>query len=164
MKTSYLVKRQIRFQADNIDLRSGDILVHDPANQNKLTVYRNQVHIATLTQTPAGLKGMINQKPDPWIEQIVTPEPVVVVERPEAPVKEAAPVAPVVEEPIVEKEVPQEEKTEETPVVAEPAVKLANLNKADLITHAKEVHGLDLDPALTRKDLITAIEEKQAAQ
>jgi hypothetical protein len=158
MKTSYLVKRQIRFQADNIDLRAGDILVHDPANQNKLTVYRNQVFIATLTQTAAGLKGMMNQKPDSWIEQIVTPE---VVVAPQAPVKEAAPVAPVVEETMVEKEVPKEESAVEAPV-ADAAVKLANLNKADLVAHAKEVHGLELDPSLTRKDLIAAIEEKQA--
>lgn len=53
--------------------------------------------------------------------------------------------------------------TQVIPVEPAPEVKLAGLNKAKLIAHAKEQHLLELDPALTNAELIAKIEEARAA-
>jgi hypothetical protein len=42
-------------------------------------------------------------------------------------------------------------------------VDLRSMSKAELIAHAGEVHGLDLDPSAKKDELIAAIEDKKSA-
>lgn len=51
-----------------------------------------------------------------------------------------------------------------TPLASESEpVDLNAMTKAELIAHAGEVHGLDLDPTAKKDELIAAIEEKKSA-
>ena len=38
------------------------------------------------------------------------------------------------------------------------AVDLSSMTKAEIVDHAKDVHGLDLDPKTNKDDLIAAVE------
>lgn len=41
----------------------------------------------------------------------------------------------------------------------EPAPDLSKMTKAEIVAHAAEVHGLELDPSLKKDELIAAVEE-----
>lgn len=175
MQKSYVVKRAVYFQPGEVYFRAGDILVHDPANANKLTIYRNQAIVAVTTHTAAGLASMANRKPVAWIEEIhnevaaeveATEEAKVEILTEEIPTPSVDPVAepteeeipatsgePAFEETSKEEILEPEVLTEDSPLV------LADLKKADIVSHAKEVHGLELDPSLKKPELIAAIEE-----
>jgi hypothetical protein len=53
------------------------------------------------------------------------------------------------------------ESTDASKAPAEVPVDLNGLTKAQLVDHAAEVHGVELDPKLTRPELIAAIEKEQ---
>jgi hypothetical protein len=201
MQKSFVAKTQIYFQAAEFYVRAGDILVHDPANANKLTIFRNKEIVKITTEKGSALDSMAkaNASRPAWLDEIVTdlpvieqaaadvveivkevipptPAPVAPVVAPPvptpaptpAPVVESqlpvvtppvvAPVAPVVEAPKAEAPKVEEKKAEEAPKT----VDLTALTKNQIVDHAKEVHGLELDVNLKKDDLIKAVEEKKA--
>jgi hypothetical protein len=92
MQKSYVVKSTINFIDFNFYVRPGDLLVHDTANHNRLTVYRNGQIVKVVRQEPIGIVAFLKSK---FIEPV--PEPVatpVVAEVPKAaPVVADAPVS-----------------------------------------------------------------------
>ena len=81
MQRSYLVKSPVHFADFGFFVKVGDILVHDPANSNKLTVYRNGAIVKDVQQTTLGITAMV--KNEVLVEVI-----------PAAPTPTAAPKAP----------------------------------------------------------------------
>ena len=61
MQRSYVVKSPINFANFSFFVKIGDILVHDPANVNKLTVYRNGEIVKAIAQTPLGMAAILKQ-------------------------------------------------------------------------------------------------------
>lgn len=70
---SYLCKTSVDFgQAAKFLIRPGDILVYDPANQNKVTVYRGgEIAKVLPNQSPGGLAGLAKSG---WIVEIRPPK------------------------------------------------------------------------------------------
>jgi|HubBroStandDraft_1064217.scaffolds.fasta_scaffold161169_2 hypothetical protein len=62
MQRSYLVKSSVHFADFGFFVKVGDILVHDPANSNKLTVYRNGAVVRDVKQTSLGLAAMVKNE------------------------------------------------------------------------------------------------------
>ena len=85
MQRSYLVKSPVHFADFGFFVKVGDILVHDPANANKLTVYRNGAIVKDVQQTTLGLAAMVKNE--------VIVEVVPVVQAPTAAAK--APAKPI---------------------------------------------------------------------
>jgi hypothetical protein len=59
MQRSYLVRRAVNYADFNFFIKAGDILVHDPSNSNRLTVYRGGEIVKTFTQTSLGIAAMV---------------------------------------------------------------------------------------------------------
>jgi hypothetical protein len=79
---SYVAKTTINFIDFEFYVRPGDMLVHDTANHNRLTVYRNGQIVKIVKQEPLGIVAFIKNK---FIEEVLTPvEDVVVIEVPNA--------------------------------------------------------------------------------
>ena len=57
MRRSYIA--QSAFTLNDISVRPGDILVHDPSNGNKLIVYRNKDIFKIMTLSPLGMQTML---------------------------------------------------------------------------------------------------------
>src|SRR5271167_3083932 len=70
MQRSYLVKSSINFSNNGFFVKVGDILVHDPANGNKLTVYRNGAVVRDVKQTTLGLAAFVKNG---MIAEVATP-------------------------------------------------------------------------------------------
>ena len=62
MQRSYLVKSSVNFADHGFFVKVGDILVHDPANNNKLTVYRNGAIVKDVQQTTLGLAAFVKNE------------------------------------------------------------------------------------------------------
>ena len=62
MQRSYLVKSSVNFADFGFFVKVGDILVHDMANGNKLTVYRNGAVVRSVQQTTLGLAAMVKNE------------------------------------------------------------------------------------------------------
>jgi hypothetical protein len=86
MQKSYVAKHTINFVNFEFYIRPGDLLVHDPANQNRLTVYRNGQIVKVVKQNPLGVVAMLKSK---FIEEVTTPSPTPVA----APIPVEAPKA-----------------------------------------------------------------------
>src|SRR5271166_758051 len=70
MQRSYLVKSSIHFTNHRFFVKVGDILVHDPANGNKLTVYRNGAIVKDVQQTTLGITAFVQNG---MIAEVATP-------------------------------------------------------------------------------------------
>jgi len=57
LRRSYIA--QSAFTLNDISVRPGDILVHDPSNGNKLIVYRNKDIFKIMTLSPLGMQTML---------------------------------------------------------------------------------------------------------
>jgi outer membrane biosynthesis protein TonB len=68
MQRSYLVKSPVHFADFGFFVKVGDILVHDTANANRLTVYRNGEVVRAVNQTPLGIAAMVKNK---FIEEVI---------------------------------------------------------------------------------------------
>ena len=115
MQHSYLAKTVIHIIEYKFYIRPGDLLVHDPANHNRLTVYRNGQIAKVVKQEPIGIVAFLKNK---FIEPVmVETTPVVAVEAPTpTSIPVVVPVAP--PEPVKEalkrdKAIPQEVPIEE---------------------------------------------------
>src|SRR5271154_3613341 len=62
MQRSYLVKSSVNFADFGFFVKVGDILVHDPANSNKLTVYRNGAIVKNVQQTTLGITAIVKNE------------------------------------------------------------------------------------------------------
>jgi outer membrane biosynthesis protein TonB len=71
MQRSYLVKSSVHFADFGFFVKVGDILVHDPANSNKLTVYRNGAVVRDVKQTSLGLAAMVKNE---VLVEVATPD------------------------------------------------------------------------------------------
>ena len=124
MQKSYVSRTTINFVDFEFYIRPGDLLVHDSANHNRLTVYRSGQIVKVVKQTPLGVAAFLKNQ---FIEEVTTPlvavSPSVKVSKaPPTPIE--APVPPVepkkqVLEPLPESkaELKVEEKTDDTPLV-----------------------------------------------
>jgi outer membrane biosynthesis protein TonB len=121
MQRSYLVKSPVHFADFGFFVKVGDILVHDTANANKLTVYRNGGVVKAVQQTTLGIAAMVKNE--------VIVEVIPVAQTPTAAPK--APAKPIVVEP---KPQPKESKPlpkpaptkkREEPVIIKPEPKKA---------------------------------------
>lgn len=92
MQKSYVAKTTINFVDFEFYVRSGDLLVHDTANQNRLTVYRNGQIVKVVKQDPIGIVAFLKNK---FIEEVNPPAAVKPVAAPVAKVEPVAPPAPV---------------------------------------------------------------------
>src|ERR1035437_2185007 len=68
MQKSYLVKSPVHFADFGFFVKVGDILVHDAANNNRLTVYRNGEVVRAVKQTPLGIAAMVKSE---FIQEVV---------------------------------------------------------------------------------------------
>jgi hypothetical protein len=102
MIKSYLAKTTINFVDFEFYIRPGDLLVHDVANQNRLTVYRNGQIVKVVKQTSIGIDAFLKNK---FIEPIkaevlpavvAAPEPLPIPEKPPVRTAEPKKAAPVV--------------------------------------------------------------------
>lgn len=91
---SYVAKTTINFVDFEFYIRPGDLLVHDSANHNRLTVYRNGQIVKVVKQNPLGVAAFLKNK---FIEEVTAstavPAPVMVPKARPAPT--GAPVSPV---------------------------------------------------------------------
>lgn len=94
MRKSYVVKSPINFANFGFFVRVGDILVHDAANGNKLTVYRNGEIVKAITQTALGMAALLKQG---FVTELVTAATPAAPKAPEPP-KKAVPIKPTKEE------------------------------------------------------------------
>jgi hypothetical protein len=62
LQKSFVVKSPINFSDFGFFVRVGDILVHDTANQNRLTVYRNGEIVKAITQTSLGMAALVKNQ------------------------------------------------------------------------------------------------------
>lgn len=94
MIKSYVARTTINFIDFEFYVRPGDLLVHDTANHNRLTVYRNGQIVKVVKQEPLGIVAFLKNK---FIEAVVAataPSPV--VEAPKVvPESEPVPMPPV---------------------------------------------------------------------
>ena len=67
---SYIAKTTINFVDFEFYIRPGDLLVHDSANHNRLTVYRNGQIVKIVKQNPLGVIAFLKNK---FIEEIAAP-------------------------------------------------------------------------------------------
>lgn len=88
MQKSYIAKTTINFVDFEFYVRSGDLLVHDTANQNRLTVYRNGQIVKVVKQDPIGIVAFLKNKYIEEVVPVVTPAVAVVPVAP-PPVVEA---------------------------------------------------------------------------
>lgn len=72
MQKSFVVKSPINFVDFGFFVRVGDILVHDTANGNRLTVYRNGEIAKVITQTPLGMAALAKSD---FIAEVLPPPP-----------------------------------------------------------------------------------------
>jgi len=72
MQKSYLVKSPVHFADFGFFVKVGDILVHDTANANRLTVYRNGEVVKAVKQTPLGIAAMVKSE---FIVEVTQPTP-----------------------------------------------------------------------------------------
>jgi len=72
MQRSYLVKSPVHFADFGFFVKVGDILVHDTANANRLTVYRNGAVVKAVEQTTLGIAAMVKSD---FIQEVVQPKP-----------------------------------------------------------------------------------------
>ena len=72
MQRSYLVKSPVHFADFGFFVKVGDILVHDTANSNRLTVYRNGAVVKAVEQTTLGIAAMVKSE---FIQEVVQPKP-----------------------------------------------------------------------------------------
>jgi hypothetical protein len=70
MTRSYLVKTPVHFADFGFFVKVGDILVHDTANSNRLTVYRNGEVVRAVQQTSLGIAAMVKSE---FIREIAQP-------------------------------------------------------------------------------------------
>lgn len=91
MQKSYVVKSTISFIDFNFYVRPGDLLVHDTANHNRLTVYRNGQIVKVIRVEPIGIAAFLKSK---FIEEPPANAPTVLVAV--VAVKEAPKATPVV--------------------------------------------------------------------
>jgi hypothetical protein len=83
VQKSFVVKSSINFANFGFFVRVGDILVHDTANGNKLTVYRNGEIVKAITQTALGMAALLKQG---FVsELLVSQRPAAVPASPRAP-------------------------------------------------------------------------------
>ncbi len=95
MQRSFLVKSSVNFADFGFFVKVGDILVHDPSNNNKLTVYRNGTVIRDVKQTSLGLAAMVKNS---FIVEVTgqPPVPKTAPKAPQKPIKVApAPAVPI---------------------------------------------------------------------
>lgn len=95
MQRSFLVKSSVNFADFGFFVKVGDILVHDPSNNNKLTVYRNGTVIRDVKQTSLGLAAMVKNS---FIVEVTgqPPVPKTAPKAPQKPIKAApAPAVPI---------------------------------------------------------------------
>jgi hypothetical protein len=91
MQRSYLVKSSVNFADFGFFVKVGDILVHDPANGNKLTVYRNGAVVRDIKQTSIGLAAFV--KNEVIVEVVPTvPTPTAASKTQAKPIVESKPV------------------------------------------------------------------------
>lgn len=64
---SYVAKTTINFVDFEFYIRPGDLLVHDLANHNRLTVYRNGQIVKVVKQNPLGVVAFLKNK---FIEEV----------------------------------------------------------------------------------------------
>jgi hypothetical protein len=72
LQKSFVVKSPINFVDFGFFVRVGDILVHDTANNNRLTVYRNGEIAKVITQTPLGMAALTKSD---FIAEVLPPPP-----------------------------------------------------------------------------------------
>lgn len=72
MQKSFVVKSPINFVDFGFFVRIGDILVHDTANNNRLTVYRNGEIAKVITQTPLCMAALMKSD---FIAEMLPPPP-----------------------------------------------------------------------------------------
>jgi len=83
LQKSFVVKSSINFANFGFFVHVGDILVHDTANGNKLTVYRNGEIVKAITQTALGMAALLKQG---FVsELLVSQRPAAVPASPRAP-------------------------------------------------------------------------------
>jgi hypothetical protein len=70
MTHSYISKATINFIDYNFYVRPGDLLVHNPDNHNRLTVYRNGQIVKVAKQDPIGITAFLKNR---FIEEVVPP-------------------------------------------------------------------------------------------
>jgi hypothetical protein len=86
LQKSYLVKSPINFADFGFFVRIGDLLVHDPLNHDKLTVYRNGEIIKSITQTSLGVLALlkndfISEVGPPFVPKVKIPSSAEVVQK-----------------------------------------------------------------------------------
>ena len=67
---SYVAKSTINFVDFEFYIRPGDLLVHDTANHNRMTVYRNGQIVKVVKQGPLGIVALLKNN---FIEEVVAP-------------------------------------------------------------------------------------------
>jgi hypothetical protein len=87
LQKSFVVKSPINFANFAFFVRVGDILVHDTANGNRLTVYRGGEIVKAITQTTLGMAALLKQNFISELTQHPTPMLIVAPQAPEAPEK-----------------------------------------------------------------------------
>lgn len=68
MQRSFVAKTTIHYVDYEFYVRPGDVLVHDTANQNRMTIYRNGEIAKVVKQEPIGVAAFLKNK---FIEEIV---------------------------------------------------------------------------------------------
>ena len=69
MQKSYIAKVTIDLIDSKFYIRPGDLLVHDTANHNRLTVYRNGQIVKVAKQEPIGMNAFLRNR---FIEEVLT--------------------------------------------------------------------------------------------
>lgn len=70
MIKSYIAKSTINFVDFEFYIRPGDLLVHDTANHNRMTVYRNGQIVKVVKQGSLGIVALLKNN---FIEEVVAP-------------------------------------------------------------------------------------------
>jgi hypothetical protein len=103
---SYIAKTTINFVDFEFYVRPGDLLVHDSANHNRMTVYRNGQIIKVVKQGPLAMVAFLKNK---FIEEVATAASHTVGVPKATPATVVAPVSPVEPfKPITKKAAPVE--------------------------------------------------------
>jgi len=89
LRKSYIA--QSAFTLNEVSIRPGDILVHDPNNGSKLIVYRNREIVKVIKHSALGMQTMLKNA---WVslheEQSAPPAPAKPVSTPPSPKAEAS--------------------------------------------------------------------------
>lgn len=193
MQKHFVATKKVQFGSENGKPRTieiGDQIVFDAANDNKLTVYRNENLVFNTTHTPLGVDalvkckmieaveakaaapaaGVVNSVPNPPVSVVTngTIAGAINVTEPEL----SGPVDPTPTSPDPKSgkgaEVSVNTATgpvDPTPTSLVPPVTkpLAEMSKQEIVDHAKDVHGLDLEKkGASKADLIAKVEEHVA--